>query len=127
MDAEEISKLCESLTLSEEDGPVLNVSGETQREGVRGLNHILVGKILSRKKVNREAFKMVIEQIWNTVRGVEIESVGENMFVFYFRSLEDKISVFSRGPWHFDKCLIVFEEPTGAGEIAKMKFCRADF
>ncbi|KAH7564965.1 hypothetical protein JRO89_XS09G0093300 [Xanthoceras sorbifolium] len=59
MDAEEISNLCESLTLSDEDGPVLNISGKTQ-EGVQRLNCCLVGKVLSRKRISRDAFKIVM-------------------------------------------------------------------
>ncbi|KAL5836809.1 hypothetical protein ACOSQ3_013978 [Xanthoceras sorbifolium] len=93
MDAEEIFNLCKALTLSDEDGLVLKISGESQREGIRRLNYYLVGKFLSRKRINREAFKSVIEQIWNTILGVEIKYVGENLFVFYFKSMEDKISV----------------------------------
>ncbi|KAL5834909.1 hypothetical protein ACOSQ4_014406 [Xanthoceras sorbifolium] len=114
MNAEEISCLCESLTLSDEEGPVLKLSGEAQQEGARRLNYCLVGKILCRKKINREAFKIVIEQIWNAIHGIEIELVGDNVFVFYFKDVEDKISMQSRGPWHFDKSLIILVEPKGA-------------
>ncbi|KAL5829026.1 hypothetical protein ACOSQ3_018494 [Xanthoceras sorbifolium] len=35
--------------------------------------------------------------------------------------------VWNRGPWHFDQCLIVLEEPSGPGEISKMKFNKVDF
>ncbi|KAL5852076.1 hypothetical protein ACOSQ3_007194 [Xanthoceras sorbifolium] len=37
--------------------------------------------------------------------------VADNVFVFHFHSLEDKAMVWSRGPWHFDKSLIVIEKP----------------
>ncbi|KAL5752884.1 hypothetical protein ACOSQ2_023391 [Xanthoceras sorbifolium] len=127
MDAVEISNLCKSLTLFDANGPVLNVYGETQQEGIRLLSCCLMGKMLSHKKINRDAFKIVIEQIWNTVHGVEIELVGGNMFVFHLKDLKDKVSVQSRGPWHFDKSLIVLEEPMGAGEILKMKFQKSEF
>ncbi|KAL5823416.1 hypothetical protein ACOSQ3_021395 [Xanthoceras sorbifolium] len=42
MDAEEISNLCESLTLSDEDGPVLNISGKTQGNGCVPLEDLML-------------------------------------------------------------------------------------
>jgi hypothetical protein len=44
----------------------------------------LIGKILSGKKVNREAFIHLIDQLWSPFGRVEIESVGVNIFMFHF-------------------------------------------
>ncbi|KAL5836692.1 hypothetical protein ACOSQ3_013861 [Xanthoceras sorbifolium] len=122
MATDEILRLCEALSLSEEDGPVLDIAGDVQADGIRSIEHCLVGKILSRRKVNREAFRGTIEQIWGTVGRIEIEMVGDNVFVFHFQSLEDKAMVWSRGLWHFDKNLIVLEKPVGPGEISQLRF-----
>ncbi|KAL5825747.1 hypothetical protein ACOSQ3_021810 [Xanthoceras sorbifolium] len=127
MSTEEILKLCEALSLSEEDGPILDIAGDVQADGIRSVEHCLVGKILSRRKVNREAFRGTIEQIWGTVGRLEIEMVGDNVFVFHFQSLEDKAMVWSRGPWHFDKNLIVLEKPVGPGAISQLKFKFSEF
>ncbi|TXG69365.1 hypothetical protein EZV62_004300 [Acer yangbiense] len=35
--------------------------------------------------------------------------------------------VWSRGPWHFDHCLIVLEKSKGTGDISKLPFCSVDF
>ncbi|KAL5741445.1 hypothetical protein ACOSP7_028177 [Xanthoceras sorbifolium] len=35
--------------------------------------------------------------------------------------------VWSRGPWHFDKNLIVLEKPVGPGEISQLKFKFSEF
>ncbi|KAL5802880.1 hypothetical protein ACOSQ4_031185 [Xanthoceras sorbifolium] len=64
MATDEILRLCEALSLSEEDGPVLDIAEDVQADGIRSVEHCLVGKILSRRKVNREAFRGTIEQIW---------------------------------------------------------------
>ncbi|KAL5770981.1 hypothetical protein ACOSP7_015135 [Xanthoceras sorbifolium] len=127
MEAEEIARLCESLSLSEEDGPILQIGGELHQEGIREVELCLVGKVLAKRKVNREAFRAVIHQIWNTLGGVEIEAIGENLFVFHFNLLEDRAMVWSRGPWHFDNCLIILEKPLGPGEISKLEFKRVEF
>ncbi|KAL5803418.1 hypothetical protein ACOSQ4_031723 [Xanthoceras sorbifolium] len=127
MATDEILRLCEALSLSEEDGSVLDITGDVQADGIRSVEHCLVGKIFSRKKVNREAFCGTIEQIWGTVGRVEIEMVGDNVFVFHFQSLEDKAMVWSRAPWHFDKNLIVLEKPVGPGAISQLKFKFSEF
>ncbi|KAL5745637.1 hypothetical protein ACOSP7_026783 [Xanthoceras sorbifolium] len=127
MATDEILRLCEALSLSEEDGPVLDIAGDVQADGIKSVEHYLVGKILSRRKVNREAFRGTIEQIWGTVDRIEIEMVGNNVFVFHFQSLEDKAMVWSRGPWHFDKNLIVLEKPVGPGAISQLRFQFSEF
>ncbi|KAL5790678.1 hypothetical protein ACOSQ2_005566 [Xanthoceras sorbifolium] len=53
--------------------------------------------------------------------------VGDNVFVFHFQSLEDKAMVWSRGPWHFDKNLIVLEKPVGPGAISQLRFKFSEF
>ncbi|KAL5776635.1 hypothetical protein ACOSP7_009561 [Xanthoceras sorbifolium] len=73
MNAEEIAKPCEFMSLSKEDGPVVQIPGEFHVEYVKNMTHCLIGRILSRRMVNRDAFKAVLEHIWNTVHGVEIE------------------------------------------------------
>ncbi|KAK2640714.1 hypothetical protein Ddye_022477 [Dipteronia dyeriana] len=37
------------------------------------------------------------------------------------------ISLFPRGPWSFDRALLVLEEPTGKGDIHGMKFNKVAF
>ncbi|KAL5790597.1 hypothetical protein ACOSQ2_005485 [Xanthoceras sorbifolium] len=53
--------------------------------------------------------------------------VGDNVFVFHFQSLEDKAMVWARGPWHFDKNLIVLEKPVGPGAISQLRFQFSEF
>ncbi|KAL5773147.1 hypothetical protein ACOSQ2_013071 [Xanthoceras sorbifolium] len=97
---------------------VWHIAGDIKADGIRSVEHCLVGKILSRRKVNCEAFRGTIEQIWGTVGRVEIEMIGDNVFVFHFQSLEDKVMVWAKGPWHFDKSLIVLKKPVGPGAIS---------
>ncbi|KAL5793652.1 hypothetical protein ACOSP7_002246 [Xanthoceras sorbifolium] len=59
MDVEEIARLCASLSISEIDGPTCRVEGEVKRLGCSDVNYCLVGKVLSCKKVNQEAFRGV--------------------------------------------------------------------
>ncbi|KAK0599999.1 hypothetical protein LWI29_010594 [Acer saccharum] len=125
MGTSEIVKLCELLSLSD-DGKTVRPQEEIRREGIADVSHCLVGKVLSGKKVNREAFISVIEQLWNPFSQVEVEVIAENIFMFFFSKTEDRDAIWKRGPWHFDNHLIVLEKPTGAGEISNLAFEKVD-
>ncbi|KAH7557342.1 hypothetical protein JRO89_XS11G0128800 [Xanthoceras sorbifolium] len=57
MDASEIAQLCDSLSLSEKDGPITNLDSNLRRMGPEKLALSLVGKVISNKAVNREDFR----------------------------------------------------------------------
>lgn len=50
-----------------------------------------------------------------------------NIFIFQFGSEVDKQKVLARGPWHFDKALVVLTEPIGMGEVTKQVFSHVSF
>ncbi|KAK3222122.1 hypothetical protein Dsin_009147 [Dipteronia sinensis] len=127
MSEAEIAKLYENLSLTDKDGAVLELTEEARVEGIKDVDKCLVKKVLSGKKVNREAFKGIINQIWNSLGQVEVELVGDNLFMFYFSYGEDRNLVLQRGPWHFGNSLIVLEKPVGSGNISNLSFNKADF
>ncbi|TXG49744.1 hypothetical protein EZV62_025619 [Acer yangbiense] len=127
MSAAEIAQLYENLSLADEDGAIHEISEEVIEDGIEDVDRCLVGKVLSRKRVNREAFKGLIEQIWSPFGQVEVELVGLNTFKFYFINREVRNRVWHKGPWHFGKSLIVLEKPKGSGDISKLGFTKADF
>ncbi|TXG73460.1 hypothetical protein EZV62_002039 [Acer yangbiense] len=122
----EIAQLYKNLSIADEDGAIHEMSEEAQRDGVVDVNHCLVGKVLSGKKVNREAFKGLIEHLWNQFRTVEIESVGENILMFFFSNQEDRNRIWQRGPWYFDKSLIALEKLTSMREISLLGFNKVE-
>ncbi|TXG72682.1 hypothetical protein EZV62_001261 [Acer yangbiense] len=78
------------------------------------------GKILSKKHVNREAFRTVIPRIWQT--NLDIEVVQDNIFLFYFRNQSERFRVLTGEPWSFDNCLLVLEKRFGVGEVTSLAF-----
>ncbi|TXG56754.1 hypothetical protein EZV62_018067 [Acer yangbiense] len=123
----DIAKLYENLSLADEDEAVLEMAEEVKTDGIGDIDKCLVGKVLTGKKVNRDAFKGVIEQIWNAYGHVEMELVRDNTFMFYFNNSVDRNRVWNKGPWHFGRSLITLEKPVGSGDIEKLGFDRADF
>ncbi|TXG63812.1 hypothetical protein EZV62_010806 [Acer yangbiense] len=127
MGSTDLARLCENLSIKDEDNEIHQIAKDVGRVGVEEVEHCLVGKVLAGKRVNREAFRAVIEQLWCPFSNVEIEVVGENIFMFYFNNPEDRDRIWQRGPWHFDRSLIVLVKPEGTGDIAQLSFNKAEF
>ncbi|KAK9178658.1 hypothetical protein WN943_027851 [Citrus x changshan-huyou] len=65
--------------------------------------------------------------MWNTIKGVTVESLGDNRFIFHFHSNIDKKRILRAGPWHFNNSLITLVEPQGPGDISKIHFTKTPF
>ncbi|KAK3198883.1 hypothetical protein Dsin_022298 [Dipteronia sinensis] len=131
MDAEDIAVMCVSLSFSEREcerkGPIQRLEENLKTPAMHRMSLCVVGKVLSNKKVNREAFMRVIRRIWQVVKGLDIESVTGNMFTFHFRDEDDMSRVISGSPWSFDDALIALERPSGKVTVESLGFNRADF
>jgi hypothetical protein len=89
----------------------------------------LVGRIGEEKKVNKEAFKTVLSQIWRTVRSVTFKEIQDNVWVFEFENVyvDDKKRVMGGRPWSFDWQIIVLNDFDGSVPPALMKFTHSPF
>ncbi|KAL5560693.1 hypothetical protein UlMin_036904 [Ulmus minor] len=128
VDPEELSSLCSSLALEEEE-EILVPDLETglQAQGERSIDRSLVGCVLSTGPIARDAFIHMIKGVWKTKERFEVEAIGSKKFVFHFLLITDRRRVFSGGPWCFKNKLLVLEEPTGVGDYSKMSFSKAPF
>ncbi|KAK2647289.1 hypothetical protein Ddye_014778 [Dipteronia dyeriana] len=127
MNAEEILKLCASMTLMERERPVRRLQTDLKEAGLQRMATSLIGKVLSRKTVNKEAFWSVMRKIRQTRDWVEIEPITANVFAFHCQNAGDKEKIIVGGPWSFDDSLIVIKEPEGKGDVHRMCFNRAEF
>ncbi|KAL5841818.1 hypothetical protein ACOSQ3_012421 [Xanthoceras sorbifolium] len=115
------------MSLSEDDGLVATVGADLQDVGRRRLSLSLIRKIVGNREVNKDAFKATISSIWRTTKGMDIEILGGNLFVFRFNCELDRKRVLEGGPWTFDKQLIVLREATGMGRISEIDFSWSPF
>ncbi|KAL5763354.1 hypothetical protein ACOSP7_019618 [Xanthoceras sorbifolium] len=109
------------------EAPVVQVDRKLKKVGDKKLGLCLVGKVITNKQVNREAFQGIILKIWRTTQDFDIEVLKENTFIFHFRNQLDHKRVLAGGPWSFDRWLFVLEEPSGAGHLTGMKFNEVEF
>ena len=128
MDSEELSFLCSSLALEEEEETLApDLKAGLQAQGERSIDRSLVGCVLSTRPIARDAFIYMIKGVWKTKECFEVEAIRSNKFVFHFLLIADRRRVFSGGPWCFQNKLLVLEEPTGVGDYSKMSFSQAPF
>ncbi|TXG60643.1 hypothetical protein EZV62_015216 [Acer yangbiense] len=121
MDSEDITSLCASMSINKHDGPSQLLDGKLMMAAINRLELCLVGKVLTNKRVNREAFIRVIGKNWKVKKGVEIELVTGNTFTFHFRDKYDLDRVMVGSPWNFDNALITMVIPSGQGTIDSLE------
>ncbi|KAK1568409.1 hypothetical protein Q3G72_024074 [Acer saccharum] len=114
--------LCSALSIKEKERLVGTLDNNLKEKGERVLALCLVGKVLTTKVVNKEAFINVMNSIWRVREGVDIEALEGNVFAFHFKNTADEKLVQSGGPWTFDRAIIAMEEPAGTEDIEHMKF-----
>ncbi|TXG51551.1 hypothetical protein EZV62_024075 [Acer yangbiense] len=73
MDPDEITRLCASMSIHSNNEKLWSVKDSLKEATGKKLNLRLVGKVLTNKHVNREAFRLVIPRIWQTSQGFDIK------------------------------------------------------
>ncbi|KAH7544040.1 hypothetical protein JRO89_XS15G0090700 [Xanthoceras sorbifolium] len=63
------------MKLSEKEGVVMNIAGIVKDDGLKKISLCLVGKLLTSRFTNRDAFRSLIARIWRTTQAVEVENV----------------------------------------------------
>lgn len=87
----------------------------------------LVGRVGDGKKVNKEAFKNVISQLWRTVGIVTFNEVQESIWLFEFADVDDNKRVLDGRPWSFDHQILVLNDFDGSVPLAQEQFTHSPF
>lgn len=87
MDPFELEEIVADLSLDDEPLPALEINDDTLALKKLRVKNCLVGKVLTTRVVNREAFLNGMARLWSYERNLVIESLGRNRFVFSFASM----------------------------------------
>ncbi|KAM7492897.1 hypothetical protein LguiB_027506 [Lonicera macranthoides] len=109
----ELVEMWRSLELTTEENQTIKVDLNTSPAQPNGKGFFLVGKLLTRKTYNREAFKTLITKVWKPMKGLHISDFGDDMFVFNFGNEFEGRWVLLNGPQNFDRSLLLLERATG--------------
>ncbi|KAJ4822197.1 hypothetical protein Tsubulata_030999 [Turnera subulata] len=74
----------------------------------------ILARVLGSKHVNPQAFSNLLGKLWNPCKGMEVEQVGRNFFLFQFFAKRDRQEVLEAETlWFFEKRVVVMKEITG--------------
>lgn len=127
MDADELVRKCEAISLKSEEDNMINFGGRMKAKGQKIAAHCLVGKIFHTRGVSREGLRATMQQVWRSIKELKVESLGENVFIFKFAAKSEKKRILHEGPWHFNNLLMVLIEPSNLGNIKQRAFNHTSF
>ncbi|XP_042952250.1 uncharacterized protein LOC122289336 [Carya illinoinensis] len=117
---EDLAKLWNKLSLTKEERYELVITEQDVQVTTEKRKLCLVRKFIADKRVNRDAFKSTMMK-WKATTSIRIFDVGENLFLFEFKSDKDMCKVWEGQPWMFDMnllCLKMFDGLTPPAELS---------
>ncbi|KAK2965658.1 hypothetical protein RJ640_002901 [Escallonia rubra] len=100
-----------SLTAEESEGVMIPAR---KNEGIREKGSLcLVGRLLSKRPYNFEAFRNTMIGAWRLTKKLDIKKAGEQLIMVQFFHRLDKQRVMDGSPWSFDKQLLILKEYDG--------------
>lgn len=96
-----------SLTTVEDEVSVDVDRGAVDRTG-QLLRCCLIGKLLSHWFLSPEVMHKTFKAAWKIERGLQVDSLGQNLFIFHFQKEDEQFQIMKQDPWLFDKFLMVF-------------------
>lgn len=85
-----------NLNVTEEEDDVEVVDDEILEDSREEAEFVLLGKLKTDKAFNKKAFKIVIGNLWNVKRALEIHEIQNSIFKFSFGAVEEKKRVLIR-------------------------------
>uniref|UniRef100_A0A2N9EX83 Reverse transcriptase domain-containing protein n=1 Tax=Fagus sylvatica TaxID=28930 RepID=A0A2N9EX83_FAGSY len=101
---EEITRMCDSMSLTAKEGGRVDLSDSQEV-----LGSLLAAKFLTKRVVNLEAVMRTLKPLWRSVHGFTGRDMGSNRVLFLFTDTADMERVLANGPWSFDKYLILLK------------------
>lgn len=83
---------------------------------------VLIGKLMSSKSVNKNMMKTMLVKGWS-VRDLKITEMESNIFIFSFRSENDRNRVLRNRPWTVTGILLLIQEWNSFLPINEVKWC----
>lgn len=114
-----------SLTEGEQTGIVVLDTDVEELEQIG--ERCLVGRIITEKAINREAFRSLMTNLWRVKDGIQFKEIQDNLWVIEFAEMKDKKRILDGRPWLFDRHLVALEELDGSTIPSQMAFPKAAF
>ncbi|CAL8996959.1 unnamed protein product, partial [Prunus brigantina] len=121
-----VSAFSSQFLLTEEEQMEIIVDSK-QILGVKIERFLLVGKLLSNKPYNKEAFRRTMYHLWRPKVQVLIVEINQDKFSFAFNTREERAMILQGGPWLFNSYLLVLAEADGVSNPVNIPLTRQEF
>jgi len=122
-----IASMSEGMKLSEGERKEITIT-ESDTADLRGRSErCLLGRLMSDRRIQKEAFKTLMSRLWKTVEAVAFKEIQDNLWLLEFSNREDKRRVLEGRPWLFDRSLLVLKEIDEDIPPSHMDFSKAFF
>jgi hypothetical protein len=120
-----VEKLGEGMRLLEgEKASIVITEDDTADQRLRN-GRCLVGRIMSERRVQKEAFKAFMARLWKTTGKVAFKELEDNFWLLEFSSEAEKKRVQEGCPWLFDRNILILKEVEDNTPPAQMDFSKS--
>lgn len=92
-----------------EEGNIISISTELEEKERKIVPIGLVGKLLSKRFINKFNFCKTLQQIWNISSELEIRIIADNTLFFKLEKKEDIDRILSSEPWSYNRALLLLK------------------
>lgn len=108
--ADDIIDRCSKLKITEDEELVVTLEDDLDNTRASNLSMSIVGRVLSKRPYNFEAFKRTMNQIWMISKNALFRGIGNGLFIIQFVTQRDREKVLDGRPWTFDQSLVLLDE-----------------
>ena len=110
---DELEEMWMKFSLTEEEGESFSLGSSTTKAAKLVGRNCVVMKVLTHKWLNIEALRKNLRMIWKPTKGVQINEIGDELFLVEFGEGRDKKRIMEMSPWTYEKQLILLKEFVG--------------
>lgn len=118
MDSNLLEAMGSKLVLTTEEGNVVRIPDDVWQSSVVNYDQCLVGRVLLRKRC-------LVFGIWSKV--LSFKKIGNDRFLIHFGNNQEMKRTFRRGPWSFDKNLVILRQIPKGMEPTSVDMDISDF
>ncbi|XP_010672836.2 uncharacterized protein LOC104889341 [Beta vulgaris subsp. vulgaris] len=125
--AGELIEQCRNLRINDAESKILEISELDDGIDEDQVYLVLVGRLVTERSFNIEAFKRTMIQAWGVNKRMVIRMIGANRFVFQFFHWRDKEKVLEGRPWCFENQLLILNAIDGEDQPADVPLTYSPF
>ncbi|XP_021716010.1 uncharacterized protein LOC110683914 [Chenopodium quinoa] len=125
--ADELIDQCANLRINDLENEIVDLGDVEDGESEARVSLMLVGKLISDRTINVEAFKRTMIHAWAVSKRLVIRVIGANLFAFQFFHWKDRKKVLEGRQWCFENNLLLLKEVKGDEQPTEVVLTHSPF